>query len=283
MRLQQLLQVPRALGVLAIVLVPVIEPGVLPAAEPTITHAQLVAANYRQGMLAFQQRCSACHAVADGALDLMGPNLYGIFKRRVGTKPGYPYSDVMRKAGFEWTPAKLAGWIGEPARMLSGSKMQLPEAVPQADRIPLLSYMMLETGAADWPKPVPPRAVAGSGKPDAPLSERYPSFWNHLMSNTARYRLLADGKETRFDVYFRKDGSIASDIPSVRGFWRADERDMFCYAIYGIPQVAPQFVECFPIAAMSIPRFREELWESVPTPGIKLVGGILPGRPDIYK
>jgi len=58
-----------------------------------------------------------------------------------------------------------------------------------------------------------------------------------------------------------------------------DERDFFCYALYQIPAGPKQFVECFPVIAMSIPRFSQELWESKPAPGVTLFGGILPGRP----
>ena len=53
-----------------------------------------------------------------------------------------------------------------------------------------------------------------------------------------------------------------------------------CYAAYGIPIEPKYMVECFPVAAMAIPRFREELWESKPSTDWTLYGGILPGRPD---
>jgi hypothetical protein len=39
-----------------------------------------------------------------------------------------------------------------------------------------------------------------------------------------------------------------------------------------------EFVECFHVAAMAIPRFTRELWRSEPQQGVKLYGGILPGR-----
>jgi hypothetical protein len=65
----------------------------------------------------------------------------------------------------------------------------------------------------------------------------------------------------------------------VRGFWRVDERDMFCYALYGLPTLPQQFVECFPVVAMSIPRFREDLWTTTLPGGQRLTGGIVAGRP----
>ena len=50
-------------------------------------------------------------------------------------------------------------------------------------------------------------------------------------------------------------------------------------ALYGLPMKPDQWVECFPVVAMSIPRFAEQLWESRPAEGITVYGGILPGRP----
>ena len=55
--------------------------------------------------------------------------------------------------------------------------------------------------------------------------------------------------------------------------------EFFCYALDGIPGKPSQLVECFPIAAMAIPRFAEQLWTSKPTEGVTLHGGIVAGRP----
>ena len=259
-------------------------PVAVPAAS--ITHDDLVSANYRQGMLAFQQRCSACHSLANGGTDMAGPNLFGMFGRPAGTKAGFKFSPAAEKAGFVWAPDRVAAYIANPAAFLNGTQMLLPEPVPESDRVALISFLMLETGGADWPKPTPPRAAiavrpAGStaGDPDAAVAERFPSFWNHLMKNTTRYRLQTNAGEFRFDAYFNTDGSVAANDPAIHGFWRVNAQDMFCYALYGLPIAPPQFVECFPVVAMSIPRFRDELWTSQPAEGLKLTGGIVAGRP----
>jgi hypothetical protein len=191
----------------------------------------------------------------------------------------------MRAAGFTWTAQRLIDWVASPDDYLPGSTMQLPEPVPEQDRIALASFLMLETGAADWPRPAPPAAAGSGAAAGAPLAERFPSFWNHLMKNTTRYRLEREGEPAgvepyRFDVYFRTDGSAAASDPAIRGFWHVDETDTFCYALHGLPVPPTQFVECFPVVAMSIPRFREELWTSTPVPGIRLTGGIVAGRPE---
>jgi cytochrome c2 len=251
------------------------------SAEPApVPREALVNANYRQGMVAFQSRCSACHSLAEGGTNLAGPNLYGVFKRNAGGKPDFSYSAALESAGFAWTPARLLAWIADPRGYLPGSSMMLPEPVPEADRVALLSFLMLETGAADWPKPQPPRAAGNAAAAaNAPLSERFPSFWNHLMTNTTRYRIQGPSGELRFDAWFNTDGTVTSNIEGMRGFWRETPGEMFCYALQGVPNEMRQLIECFPIVAMTIPRFREELWTTEPVPGFKLTGGIVAGRP----
>jgi cytochrome c len=252
------------------------------AAPAEVTRGQLVAANYRQGMLAFQQRCSACHSLAEGGTDLAGPNLHGLFARAAGAKVGFRFSPAMQRLGTRWTAPLLMALVGDPDGFLPGSTMQLPEPVPEADRIALVSFVMLETGGADWPRPAPPgRADRGASSAAAglPLAARFPSFWNHLMTNTTRYRLEAGGAPYRFDVYFQTDGTATGSDPRIKGFWHVDADDMFCYALHGLAVAPGQFVECFPVVAMSIPRFREELWTSRPMPGLVLTGGIVAGRP----
>ncbi len=254
-----------------------------PVRAAEVTREQLVSANYRQGMVAFQRRCSACHSLAEGGTDLAGPNLHGVFSRVAGAKPGFDYSAAMTQFGQPWTASRLVAMLGDPQGFLRGSTMQIPEPVPESDRVALVSFVMLETGGADWPRPTPPDAAAGrgaaAGETGLPLARRFPTFWNHLMTNTTRYRLEGLGEPYRFDVYFQTDGSATASDARIKGFWHVDANDMFCYALYGLAIAPGQFVECFPVVAMSIPRFREELWTSHPVPGMTLTGGIVAGRP----
>ena len=100
------------------------------------------------------------------------------------------------------------------------------------------------------------------------------------MNNTTHYRLVTANSELEFDAYFNTNGSVGTSIESVQGFWHVNKRDMFCYVLYGLPVALDQFVECFPVAAMAIPRFSRELWHSEPKKGVQLYGGIMPGRPE---
>ena len=247
-------------------------------AEDRFSRAALAEADYFAGKRAFTQRCGACHTLADNSANLIGPNLYGLFEHPAASKDGFAYSDALAESGIEWTPAELAAFLSDPDGYLPGIKMMIPEPVPDADQPDMISFLMVETGAADWPRPEP---AAGDAVLDRslPISERFPSFWNHMMLNTTRYRMVTADGELIFRAYFNPDGSVGSSHESIRGFWHVDDRDFFCYALFGIPLEPKQLVECFPVAVMAIPRFSEELWASHPVPGVTLHGGIMAGRP----
>jgi len=245
------------------------------------TRDQLVAADYQKGRTAFQQRCSACHTLAEGGSNLVGPNLWGLVGREAGAAPGFTSSEALKAARFKWDVARVWEFLARPDELIPGNRMMIPEPVPETDRTALLSFLLQETGAADWPRPATATVATGTDR-SKPLDQRYPSFYNHLMTNTTRYRMETPSGELRFDVYFNTDGSVSASETSIRGFWNTVDRkgmEFFCYALDGIPGKPAQLVECFPIAAMAIPRFAEQLWTSKPTEGVTLHGGIVAGRP----
>jgi len=239
----------------------------------------LIAADYKQGRTAFQQRCSACHTLAEGSSDIVGPALWGIFGKQAGTGEFRNYSGAFEKADFVWSAETMGEFVADPNAMVPGNQMGIPEGVPEADRTAVVAFIMLETGAADWPRPEFEEDVFPEG---ATIADKYPSFYNHMMNNTTHYRMVTDEGEFIFDAYFNTDGSITTNTKA-RGFWHVvegDSSDVFCYAMHKLRLKPRQFVECFPIAAMAIPRFNPELWKSNPAEGVILHGGILPGRPE---
>ncbi len=248
-------------------------------AQNDVTRDELIAADYKKGRTAFQQRCSACHTLIEDGANLNGPNLWNMFGAEAGTRNDFPFSDAVKDAGIKWSSDKLFAWISDPEGFMPGNSMMLPEAVPEDDRVALIAFAMLETGGADWPRPEVEEDLVAQDM-SRPISERYPSFWTHLMTNTTRYRLEWSDQEYIFEAYFNADGSVDTNVESIRGFWRARDDDFFCYALYDLPIELGEFVECFPMAAMAIPRFAEELWQSSPADGVTLHGGILAGRPD---
>lgn len=102
-------------------------------------------ADYNRGRRVYKQ-CRSCHTLKEGGPNLVGPNLYGLFKRQVGTSEGFSYSDALKAADFVWTPEKLDDWLQNPRTFIPGNKMSFSGIRKEADRNGVIAYIMSETG-----------------------------------------------------------------------------------------------------------------------------------------
>ncbi|MBQ1542925.1 MAG: cytochrome c family protein [Caulobacteraceae bacterium] len=107
-------------------------------------------APYNAGDLDNGQRkfalCRSCHTITQGGPDMTGPNLYGVFGRKAGSKPGYRYSDVVKNAGFDWDAEHLDKWLSSPRTFMPGTKMSFLGIPNEKDRVDLIAYLKVETG-----------------------------------------------------------------------------------------------------------------------------------------
>ncbi|MEN5082994.1 cytochrome c family protein [Bosea sp. TWI1241] len=68
-------------------------------------------------------KCRACHQIGEGARNLVGPHLNGLFGRHTGAVEGYAYSSANKGADITWDEAKFAEYIKNPRAMIPGTKM----------------------------------------------------------------------------------------------------------------------------------------------------------------
>ena len=101
-------------------------------------------ADLENGRRVFNQ-CRSCHMVAAGAPNLVGPNLHGLFERRIGTLPGYTYSEAAKAAGWAWNADQLDRWLTDPRGFLPGTKMAFPGVKAPTDRRDVIAYLLVET------------------------------------------------------------------------------------------------------------------------------------------
>lgn len=90
------------------------------------------------------RRCSACHAVGEGAKNKVGPELNAIIGRTAGGLEGYNYSSAMKEAGaggLVWNEETLATYLADPKAMIPGTKMAFAGLKKEDDVAAVIAYM----------------------------------------------------------------------------------------------------------------------------------------------
>jgi cytochrome c2 len=103
----------------------------LPNAPPDALH----------GRELFSERCTGCHALDDNKL---GPMLRGVVGRKVGSAPGYAYSQAVKAAGFIWSPDKLDAWLSDPEVFVPGARMPV-RVLEVTSRRDIIAYLQQES------------------------------------------------------------------------------------------------------------------------------------------
>ncbi|KPF62602.1 hypothetical protein IP69_20190 [Bosea sp. AAP35] len=68
-------------------------------------------------------KCRACHQIGEGAKNIVGPQMNGLFGRTAGTVEGYSYSAANKNSGITWDEAVFAEYIKDPRAKIPGTKM----------------------------------------------------------------------------------------------------------------------------------------------------------------
>jgi len=92
------------------------------------------------GREVFDTTCGTCHAPDRNKV---GPALAGVFGRKAGSVPGYPYSTALAHAGVVWTADTLDKWLAGPQHFIPGALMpfSLPDALRRKDVITYLKTL----------------------------------------------------------------------------------------------------------------------------------------------
>ena len=68
------------------------------------------------------KKCSACHQIASGGKNMIGPNLWGVIGRTAGSVSDYKYSKAMVAYGKEWTYEEMNSYLIKPQAYVKGTK-----------------------------------------------------------------------------------------------------------------------------------------------------------------
>jgi cytochrome c len=90
-------------------------------------------------------RCQACHTATEGGPNLMGPNLWGLFGRKVASKADFNYSDALKAQSWTWDAQHLDAWIKDPRKTAPGTNMSFAGVPDDKDRIDVIAYLKTVT------------------------------------------------------------------------------------------------------------------------------------------
>ena len=102
--------------------------------------AILALGNETHGKKVFK-KCSACHIVAKGGKNLIGPALYGVVGRASASIPDYAYSSALKAHGKNWSFEELNAFLLKPRSYIKGTKMAYAGLRKDKDRASVILYM----------------------------------------------------------------------------------------------------------------------------------------------
>ena len=87
------------------------------------------------------KKCVACHSIAQDGGNKIGPKLYNVVGRTVGSLSDYKYSKALASYGKEWTFEELNGFLIKPSKWIKGTKMAFAGLKKEKDRASVLLYL----------------------------------------------------------------------------------------------------------------------------------------------
>ena len=87
------------------------------------------------------KKCAACHSIAEGGKNKIGPALWGVLGRQAGSLPDYKYSKAMAAHGKKWSFEEMNGFLIKPKDWINGTKMALAGLKNPNERAAVILYM----------------------------------------------------------------------------------------------------------------------------------------------
>ncbi len=125
------------------------------AAVPIAT--LLATADAAKGEAVFK-KCTACHTIAQGGANGIGPNLWAALGKPHGHVAGFAYSDALKGVPGNWDWEGMDKWLANPKKYAPGTKMTFAGLGNPEERANLLVY--LNAQGSNLPLPAAPAADA---------------------------------------------------------------------------------------------------------------------------
>ena len=93
------------------------------------------------------KKCAACHSIAQGGKNKIGPALWGVLGRQAGSLPDYKYSKAMAAHGKKWSFEEMNGFLIKPKDWIKGTKMAYAGLKSENERAAVILYMNENTNS----------------------------------------------------------------------------------------------------------------------------------------
>jgi cytochrome c len=113
--------------------------------------ALLAMGNLEHGKKVFK-KCAACHSINQGGGNKIGPKLWNVMFRPVGSITDYKYSKALSDYKKKWDWEEMNGFLTKPAKWIKGNKMGFGGLKTEKDRASVILYLNQNS---DDPKPLP--------------------------------------------------------------------------------------------------------------------------------
>ena len=120
------------------------------SAGPGNIMALLASASIADGEKIFK-KCAACHSIAKGGGNKIGPALWGVLGKQAGSISDYKYSKAMSAHGKPWSFEEMNSFLIKPKDWIKGTKMSFVGLKSEKDRAAVILYMNEKT---DSPLPL---------------------------------------------------------------------------------------------------------------------------------
>jgi cytochrome c len=87
------------------------------------------------------KKCTACHSIAQGGGNKIGPTLWGVLGRKAGSISDYKYSKAMAAHGKTWSFDEMNNFLIKPKDWIKGTKMSFAGLKNAKDRAAVILYM----------------------------------------------------------------------------------------------------------------------------------------------
>lgn len=87
------------------------------------------------------KKCASCHSFDEGGGNKVGPALYGVAGRTIGSADGFGYSDALGSHGGTWDYESLNGFLADPKGWAPGTSMSFNGISKEGDRADLILYL----------------------------------------------------------------------------------------------------------------------------------------------